>query len=296
MSQPAPIIATTGAAPEVRAAIARAAQATGVDFSYLLAQARLESSLDPAARAGTSSAAGLYQFTRGTWLQTLDRHGATHGLDWAGAAIDDGKVDDPAMRQQIMALRFDPQASALMAAELASDNSAQLEGVLGRKPDAAELYMAHFLGAAGAGQFLTALARDPGQSAAALLPRAAAANRGIFYTPGGAPRSVNAVMDLMRGKMERAMGRDSGVPGSLPMPTMPSIPAGEAWAMTTPQASPWAAASGAFAPPQSQALPIPQRPSMADTLRHTFALHTADGGAAGSQVRAAYAKLKAFGL
>ena len=49
-----------------------------------------ESSLDPSANAGTSSAAGLYQFTRGTWLQTLDRHGASHGLDWAGAAIEGG--------------------------------------------------------------------------------------------------------------------------------------------------------------------------------------------------------------
>ncbi|MBW8754478.1 MAG: lytic transglycosylase domain-containing protein, partial [Sphingomonadales bacterium] len=42
----------------MRAAIARAAQATGVDFNYLLAQAKLESSLDPGAKAPTSSAAG----------------------------------------------------------------------------------------------------------------------------------------------------------------------------------------------------------------------------------------------
>ena len=39
----------------VHAAIARAAQATGTDFSYLLAQARIESGLNPAARAATSS-------------------------------------------------------------------------------------------------------------------------------------------------------------------------------------------------------------------------------------------------
>ncbi|MCX7676587.1 MAG: transglycosylase SLT domain-containing protein, partial [Alteraurantiacibacter sp.] len=57
------------------AAIARAAQATGTDFSYLLAQARIESGLNPAARARTSSASGLFQFIDQTWLATLDRHG-----------------------------------------------------------------------------------------------------------------------------------------------------------------------------------------------------------------------------
>jgi soluble lytic murein transglycosylase-like protein len=65
---------------EVRAAIARASAATGVDFDYLLAQAKIESGLQPTARAATSSAGGLYQFTTGTWLETLDRHGAKYGL------------------------------------------------------------------------------------------------------------------------------------------------------------------------------------------------------------------------
>ena len=67
-AQPTSTAAVTAGSPPtaVRGAIARAAQATGVDFSYLLAQARLESSLDPQANATASSAAGLYQFTEGT--------------------------------------------------------------------------------------------------------------------------------------------------------------------------------------------------------------------------------------
>ena len=44
---------------EAQAAIARASAATGVDFNFLLAQAKLESNLDPNARASASSAAGL---------------------------------------------------------------------------------------------------------------------------------------------------------------------------------------------------------------------------------------------
>lgn len=291
MSQVSPtdprVFAATPVNTDVRAAIARASQATGVDFDYLLAQAKIESSLNPNARAGTSSAAGLYQFTGGTWLQTLDRHGDRHGLDWAAGAIDSGRVD-PGMRAQIMAMRFDPNASALMAAELANDNKTALTGVLGREPDAAELYMAHFLGADGAAKFLSALQSDPTQSAAAILPKAAAANHGIFYD-GSGPRSVAGVMDLMRGKVSAAMngaglppatygsGQVAGI--SAPAPTGGPIQR-EFQAMAQ-QASTQGALSG--------------RPSMADTLKNTFGASTGQAGAP-DFVRNAYAKLQAFNL
>ena len=266
----------------VRAAIARAATRSGVDFDYLLAQARIESSLDPRARAATSSAAGLYQFTRGTWLSTLEAHGAEHGLDWASAAIEGGRVRDPAMRAAVMALRFDPQASAAMAAGLAQDNAAALTPILGREPDAAELYLAHFLGSGGATQFLSALTSDPGQSAAALMPRAAAANRAIFFEGNGSPRSVGVVMDLLRGKVETAMGS-----AGLPTRSGEEI---EAWGLS----------AGATLPgrlPQAPALSPPQRPSMADTLRDTFGLGNNEGPASAPHfVRTAYSNLRNLGL
>lgn len=252
-------------------AIARAAEATGVDFSYLLAQARLESSLDPAARASSSSAAGLYQFTRGTWLQTLEKHGAAHGVAWADAAIDRGRVADPALRQQVLALRHDPDLSARMAAELARDNRAALLPVLGREPDPAELYLAHFLGAGGASRFLTALAADPAQSAAALLPEAAAANRAIFYQDGQ-PRSLGGLMALMRDKVGQAMGQ-------------PALP-GAAWSTA-------ALVSGRQGPdvPTGNA---PGRLPLSAMLVSTFDLGR-DGNAP-AHVRAAYGKLRAFNL
>lgn len=274
---------------DVRAAIARASQATGVDFDYLLAQAKIESGFNPQARAGTSSAAGLYQFTNGTWLQTLDRHGNRHGLDWASGAIDGGRVD-PAMRAQIMAMRFDPNASALMAAELANDNKQMLTGLLGRDPDAAELYMAHFLGADGAAKFLSALQSNPAQSAAAILPKAAAANRGIFYDANG-PRSVGGVMELMRGKVSAAMN------GAGPMPAASYYPPQLAGAAAAPTGGPLQREFQTMAAQANTTPGSSGRTSMADTLRGAFGANgsTSQGGAP-DFVRTAYTKLQAFNL
>ncbi|WP_421852847.1 lytic transglycosylase domain-containing protein [Novosphingobium sp.] len=270
MSEPSTIAAPAKPrpAPDVRGAIARAAAATGTDFSYLMAQARLESGLDPQARAATSSAAGLYQFTGQTWLSMLDKHGAAFGVSGAG---------NPASRAQLLALRSDPELSALMAGQLANDNRDFLSGVLGRDPDASELYLAHFLGAEGAGRFLGALGSNPAQSAAALLPRAAAANRGVFFGQSGA-RSVGEVMELLRGRMGQAMNAPDG-----PLPAY-AAPPEEA------QGGPIQQAFRAAA----QAPDTPPARSMADTLREAFAL--AQPGAAPAHVRAAYGQLRSLGI
>lgn len=274
-------------ASPVRAAIAQASQKTGVDFDYLLAQARLESGLNPNAQAKGSSASGLFQFLGGTWLNVLERHGAENGLGWASEAIQGGRIADPAMRTQIMALRFDPQVSSMMAAELASDNSAALQPILGREPVASELYLAHFLGQAGASQFLNALRDNPGQSAASIFPAAAAANRPIFYGPGGA-RSVGEVMDLLRNKVSTAMGQAGAVtPGE-------SV---EPWGMAMESYGGWNPGSG-FQPPKNDWSPPPGPParlSMSETLNHAFGL--ADRSiSAPVHVRNAYDRLKGLGL
>lgn len=280
-----------GGEAQVRAAIARAAGATGVDFDYLLAQAKIESNLKPQARASTSSATGLYQFTNSTWLSTLARHGEKHGLPWAASA-----QTDPALRAQAMALRLDPQVSALMAGELANDNRAALTAALGHEPDASELYLAHFMGSAGATKFLGALATDPAQSAAALMPAAAAANRAIYYSPDGAPRSVSEVMGVIRGKVERAMGAEGPAPFDM------TAPYGSGWAANAPAPDALPAHYGPvareFHAQAAVAAPLPSqaRPSMAETLRDAFALASPAGASAPGHVRTAYARLSAMGL
>ena len=136
----------------VGSAIARASARTGVDFTYLLNQAKVESGLDPNARARTSSATGLFQFIDQTWLGTVRKHGAEHGLGWAAAAIRQGSngryhVADPATRRAILDLRRQPEAASAMAAEFASDNKSYLEGRLGRAAEPDDIAeVAAFLG------------------------------------------------------------------------------------------------------------------------------------------------------
>jgi len=262
----------------VQAAIARAASATGADFNFLLAQARLESGLDPSARARTSSARGLYQFTGSTWLRTLERHGADLGLDTAGTA------QDPAGRAQLLAMRGDPAASAMMAGELANDNRGYLYNVLGRDPDNAELYLAHFLGPDAAGKFLGALSTDPTQSAAALLPRAAGANHAIFFA-GSSPRSVGEVMNLLRTKFDSAMASTAPEPGGMGGGYLP-MTAGPVAVPSQPTGGPLAQEFAAATPPAQS--------SMADTLASAFG--TGGSEAMPANVRAAYGQIRALGL
>jgi len=176
-------------------AVARGAHASGADFSALLATARRESSLNPSARAGTSSASGLFQFIESTWLDMVRRHGADHGLGRQAAALQAGNVSG-ATRREILDLRFDPEISARMAGELWRENAATLQARLGRAPNESELYAAHVMGPGGAARLIQAAATGA-PSAAAIFPREAAANRGLFYDRAGAPRSAQGLLDRL---------------------------------------------------------------------------------------------------
>ncbi|HEY0522834.1 MAG TPA: transglycosylase SLT domain-containing protein [Stellaceae bacterium] len=195
--------------------IRRAARAANVDFGYLMAQAARESGFQPDAASTTSSATGLFQFVESTWLDMVQRHGAKHGLGDLAQQIEtrNGRptVADPALRQRILDLRNDPGVSACFAAELAHDNKEELTRALGRPVGSADLYLAHFLGAGGACQFLRAVETDGGQKAADLLPDAAAANRGVFYDrQTGAARSVAEVYRSLAGQIEGDRRRYAG--------------------------------------------------------------------------------------
>jgi hypothetical protein len=303
-SSPAPAAASAprarpAASGSIEQAIAHAARSTAVDFDFLVAQAQVESAMNPRARARTSSATGLYQFIESTWLGTVKRHGPRFGLGDVAAQIGldrrgSAYVSDPAQRSAILSMRNDPQIAALMAAGLAEDNRAALMPILGREPEHSELYLAHFLGAGGAGRFLAAMQDDPGQSAAALFRRPAAANRAVFYEANGSPRSLAGVMDHLSAKLERA--------GAAPRPGGIDGDAGAA-ALAERARYPEPVEHG-FAPgnPALAAMPrgaggsVRRLPAMSALLGEGLAHSDAMGARSAGQVRRAYHQLRALGL
>jgi len=121
-------MAVTGIRGVVEAAIHRASNATGVDFGFLMGTAKRESGGNPTARAGTSSASGLFQFIDQTWLSTLKQHGAKYGYARYAELIRQGSdgrysVAGDEARKAVMSLKLDPHAASLMAGELTSDHA-----------------------------------------------------------------------------------------------------------------------------------------------------------------------------
>ena len=176
-------------------AIRDGAQSTGVGFDYLLATAQRESALDPSAKAGTSTATGLFQFIEQTWLGVMKSAGPKLGLQTYADAIvarPDGSytVADAGQRQAILDLRRDPKIAATLAGAFTQKNGEALSAALGREPTAGDLYAAHVLGAKGATTLIAAAQASPDRVAALDMPEAAAANRGLFYDRTGRPRTT----------------------------------------------------------------------------------------------------------
>jgi len=213
------------AAPQIAGAIRQAARSTGVSFEYLLTTAKIESNLNPTARASTSSAKGLYQFIDQTWLATMKTTGASLGYGRYADAISrtaDGRyeVADSNMRAAIMQLRNDPATSAMLAGAFTRANAGEVAAAVGRQPTDGELYMAHFLGSAGAGKLIGAAISQPGESAAALFPQAATANQSIFYDRSGRARSASEVYAVLasRFEMTRAAAFNPPLRGTIDAP------------------------------------------------------------------------------
>jgi hypothetical protein len=184
-----------------------------------MAQAAQESSFQPGAKATTSSATGLFQFIDSTWLQSVKQYGAKYGLGQYAAQIgtdESGRahVADPAVKQQILDLRKDPQISSQIAAEFARSNKDEVERVLGRPANPTDL--AHFLGASGASAMVKTVTSAGTTPAADLLPQAAAANRAVFYDNNGDAKSVAQIYQSFADKIERQISQYSEATGTEP--------------------------------------------------------------------------------
>ncbi|KRB22673.1 hypothetical protein ASE05_15930 [Mesorhizobium sp. Root172] len=132
----------------VAGVVAAAAQRHGVPPAIALGIAQIESGMNPNAKAGTSSAGGLFQFVDGTAKQ--------YGL----------------------ANKFDAEANADAGARFTKDNIDGLRRDLGREPTPGEVYIAHF-GGYGVAEKIGEASNDTPTSAI-FSPQAIAANRSIL--------------------------------------------------------------------------------------------------------------------
>lgn len=168
-----------------------AARVTNTPRAYLRAVAAQEGGDDNNARNPRSSATGLFQFTEGTWLQMMRDNGEQFGLPAElrnairtrsnGSAY----VADEATRNRIMALRTDPEWSALMGGALFHREAATIQRAVGRPITVADVYLGHFLGGDAAGFWLRQIQEGRGnQSARQAIQR--------FYArdPGAAQRVI----------------------------------------------------------------------------------------------------------
>jgi hypothetical protein len=191
--------------------IRRAANTQNADFQYLLNQAKVESGLDPQAKAPTSSAAGLFQFTSATWMSMVKRHGDKVGLDSQAQSLRANMASGDE-RAQILNLRNEPYVATALAAHLAADNAQALTAAGHKSIGPTELYMAHFLGASGADTFLNGLRDKPSEPAASALPLAAAANKSVFY----ANRTPLSYQDIYNRFAQKFADATSAMPTSAP--------------------------------------------------------------------------------
>jgi hypothetical protein len=271
----------SAAVSTVAGVIRQASQATGTSFSYLLATAQVESGLNPGAGASTSSARGLFQFVDQTWLGTMKQSGAALGYARYAAAITRTasghyEVKDPALHREILKLRSDPTADAVMAGAFTNANATYLTQRLGRPPTEGELYIAHFLGAGGAARLISLAASKPNAKSTNFFASAAHANRSIFYDrkTGGA-RTVAEVRDALTDRYEIARSR-------------PVVPAGQALAANyAAPPVPVAQAQAAIysTPPISPPLPIASASPPLSLVPDTAGITSAFAAAAPSQTR-----------
>ena len=165
---------------EVVDIIKTAANKAGVDPSIMTSMAAVESGFNPNARAGSSSAKGLFQFLNATWNTQIHRDGSKYGLT---------SETSP----------FDPMANSLMGSEFVKDNLQAIKDVK-PNPNLTDAYMAHFLGAGGARKFLRAMQTNPNAIGSVLFPNEANANPGVFK-PGGRALTLQQIYQTFSQKL-----------------------------------------------------------------------------------------------
>jgi hypothetical protein len=142
-SQPATGPATRGGPAVVAAQIAAR---NALINNFVRNTAIAESGGVASAKNPLSSATGLHQFTKGTWMNMVEKYRPD---------LLEGRT-----RNDVLALRTDPDLSTEMAGNLARENAAYLED-RGLPVNEGSLYLSHFLGSGAAADVLRAAPDTP---------------------------------------------------------------------------------------------------------------------------------------
>jgi hypothetical protein len=157
-----------------------------------------ESGGNPTAKNPNSSATGLTQFTDRTWRDMMRLH------------PDLGLTPDG---------RTDPTQARAAALAYAGDNAAEL-AKSGHDASPGNLYLGHFLGGPGATRFLNGLRLNPNTPAASYVdPGAVSANRSLFFTADGTPKTAQAFYNERTSKFgSAAPTKTADASGAVPLP------------------------------------------------------------------------------
>lgn len=161
--------------------LAEASILSGVSVNTLATFAALESTFRHRVKNDRSTASGIMQITKGTWVWLTERYGAQYGI-----------TADTS--------RKDPLANTLMAAEYIKENRRYLRKRLGREPELVDLYNAHFLGP---GRVPKLLEATPDTFISELFPNISPYNTASF-THKGVPITVKQYLNNIRTKIVRA--------------------------------------------------------------------------------------------
>jgi hypothetical protein len=183
----------------------KAARSTGIDPALLLTIAWTESGFHADAKSQTSSARGLMQFTKQTWLESLKTFGGKHGLSHLVGLIHRSGtghlVAHVPAKHRLWSLRNDPRTATLLAAErldyqrvLSKDRALQI----------VDLYLIHALGITGANRFVEAVTERPSAPCKAAVGDAAWKNSGLFRDlPHGAATPLGAAYGIISRRFEQ---------------------------------------------------------------------------------------------
>lgn len=166
----------------VQSSIKEASRISGIKANVLFAIANKESRLGKFLTASTTSARGLFQLTRGTFKELVDKYGAKYDISY----------DDV----------NDHRANSIMGALYLRDLAILFKKRYDRTVSITELYLMYMLGPTGGLNFIDRMTEKPSGIVENDMPTAARNNPSVFYSKSKQPRTYREVFEYLSTTVE----------------------------------------------------------------------------------------------